>query len=243
MGQGGYGVDQAYLWFKRDGAELEHDVHVVAFITGDFHRMRRDVFHVYPKPVLELRQGELRVANAPVPRSAYSFPWLAQNRRHFEALRTVELIRSGDPGERDGEAGPAGKGRGIVLDDARLRRVTLALFDDLARIARERGTVLVAVHLPTLADHEPNGSTEKWRHVLETELGSRGIPYVDLVPDFRGLPEDQAEALFIAEGDLGVFGATGHYSVEGNHHFAELVGARLAALPEVARRLEAAGAD
>src|SRR6185295_9147020 len=24
MGQGGYGIDQAYLWYKRDGAKLEH---------------------------------------------------------------------------------------------------------------------------------------------------------------------------------------------------------------------------
>src|SRR5262245_25280565 len=28
MGQGGYGVDQAYLWYRRDGAALEHQLHI-----------------------------------------------------------------------------------------------------------------------------------------------------------------------------------------------------------------------
>ena len=35
MGQGGYGLDQAYLWFLRDGAALEHDVHLFSFIAED----------------------------------------------------------------------------------------------------------------------------------------------------------------------------------------------------------------
>src|SRR5207237_1214574 len=30
MGQGGYGVDQAYLWYVRDGRALEHTVQIFA---------------------------------------------------------------------------------------------------------------------------------------------------------------------------------------------------------------------
>ena len=39
LGQGGYGIDQAFLWYKRDGSKLDHDVHIFAFITRDFVRI------------------------------------------------------------------------------------------------------------------------------------------------------------------------------------------------------------
>ncbi len=40
MGQAGYGLDQAYLWYRRDGLALDHQIHVLAFITDDFPRMQ-----------------------------------------------------------------------------------------------------------------------------------------------------------------------------------------------------------
>ena len=68
MGQGGYGIDQIYLWYERDGSRLEHDIHLFTFITADFWRMRHRSFHGYGKPFLTLRDGELAVENVPVPR-------------------------------------------------------------------------------------------------------------------------------------------------------------------------------
>src|SRR5262249_22686948 len=47
MGQGGYGADQAYLWYRRDGLKIDQDVQIFAFITDDFARMRRPVFLGY----------------------------------------------------------------------------------------------------------------------------------------------------------------------------------------------------
>jgi hypothetical protein len=44
MGQGGHGVDQAYLWYKRDGVKLKHDFLLFAFITLDFQRMQQRDF-------------------------------------------------------------------------------------------------------------------------------------------------------------------------------------------------------
>src|SRR5688500_474604 len=49
MGMGGYGVDQSYLWYRRDGITLDHDIHVFAFITSDFHRMQSTRFLGYAK--------------------------------------------------------------------------------------------------------------------------------------------------------------------------------------------------
>jgi len=44
MGQGGYGIDQSYLWWRRDGDSISYDVHLLAVIYDDFHRMRLDRF-------------------------------------------------------------------------------------------------------------------------------------------------------------------------------------------------------
>src|SRR5262244_1013414 len=88
MGQGGYGVDQAYLWYKRDGAKFNHHVHLLAFITGDFSRMKYDSFLGYGKPVLDIENGMLVVKNVPVPRRNYYFPWI----QHLRQLHTVEFL-------------------------------------------------------------------------------------------------------------------------------------------------------
>ena len=67
MGQGGYGVDQAYLWYKRDGRGLDHQAHVFAFITDDLRRMLETDFHGFGKPHLEPGGRECRDAQRPRP--------------------------------------------------------------------------------------------------------------------------------------------------------------------------------
>ncbi|HIE94967.1 MAG TPA: hypothetical protein EYQ83_19660 [Acidobacteria bacterium] len=57
--QGGYGFDQAYLWYKRNSAALDHEIQVFGFITADFERMRSSTFLGYGKPLLELHGGAL----------------------------------------------------------------------------------------------------------------------------------------------------------------------------------------
>jgi hypothetical protein len=76
MGLGGYGVDQAYLWYMRDGTPLDHDLHLFVFLTDDFRRMRSDRFMGYGKPFLDVRDDSLVVANLPVPNTS----WLARRR-------------------------------------------------------------------------------------------------------------------------------------------------------------------
>src|SRR5574341_1408459 len=44
MGLGGYGLDQDYLWYKRDGGRLQHHFTLVAVVTDDFNRMHWDHF-------------------------------------------------------------------------------------------------------------------------------------------------------------------------------------------------------
>jgi hypothetical protein len=92
MGQVGYGVDQAYLWYKRDADDLDVDVHIFAFITHDFMRMQYDKFMGIPRPVVVLEDGKPVVTNVPISQSTYAMPtWLAETLNSAEGLRTVKL--------------------------------------------------------------------------------------------------------------------------------------------------------
>jgi len=88
MGQSAYGVDQAYLWYRRAGASVQHQVHLLAFITDNVNRMRMDEFSGLPKPYLAIQDGTLTVKNVPVPRK-----WLNPWRANLNGLRLLELVR------------------------------------------------------------------------------------------------------------------------------------------------------
>src|SRR3954470_14331191 len=76
LGEGGYGADQAYLRYMRDARDLQHQIHVFAFISNDFVRMEEPVFLGFGKPVLAIDRGELVTRNVPVPSLASKHPWI-----------------------------------------------------------------------------------------------------------------------------------------------------------------------
>jgi hypothetical protein len=94
MGQGGYGVDQAYLWYARDGGKLDHDLVVFAFIATDFDRMLTARFGGrLEKPLLRVADGKLVADNVPVPKSASAGsgrgPRFKQNLALFDLLHRL----------------------------------------------------------------------------------------------------------------------------------------------------------
>src|SRR5439155_1903766 len=91
MGQGGYGVDQAYLWYKRDAAKIGHQAQLLAFVTDDFYRMQSSSFSGYGKPVLEVEDGRLVVKNAPVPRQNSFVLWMRPRIESIRRLRPAEF--------------------------------------------------------------------------------------------------------------------------------------------------------
>ncbi len=68
LGQPGYGVGQSYLRYLRDGAPLDHQIHLFTFVDGDFDRAGRRSHYGYARPLLRLVGDELEVDNVPVPR-------------------------------------------------------------------------------------------------------------------------------------------------------------------------------
>jgi hypothetical protein len=235
MGQGGYGIDQAYLWYRRDGARLDHHAHVFAFVSEDFRRVPQDNLLGYPKPVLAVRGGELLVRNTPVPRRPFYAPWRTALQQITGDLRTAELARRlfAGPGSRAASTRPDAE------DAAATREVVRKIIDGLVDSNRARRSELVLVHLPMHGDYR--GRSDAWRRFAMQEARQRGLPYLDLVAALRRMPAHAVESFFIPEGAIDYRFAAGHLTPKGNEWVAREVYRILAAQPALAARLAGSG--
>jgi len=196
MGQVGYGVDQAYLWYRRDSEGLEVDVHVLSFITHDFLRMQYDEFIGFPRPLMILQDGELVVANAPLRRSAYAMPWLTLFLTRIDQLKTVQLAQMArrkinlEPREVPGAWGA----RGVE----EVKPVLAQLLEDLREYndARSRATVLA--YLPSVEElHQPTPESAAWVSFIESNARRLDVPFINFVSKFAELPAAEATGLFV----------------------------------------------
>lgn len=231
MGQAAYGVDQAYLWYKRDGGKLAHNVQLFAFITSDFDRIRSDNFSGVPKPYLRIEQGALRVENTPVPRWVRPSEMRGRIRVAVQSLRSISLLR------RLVSHGDTSTAREapvqLSLDEA--RAVAARVFEELARLNAERGSTLVLVYLPKSLDSSKR-SADPWRAFVREQAARLGVPVIDLVEDYRKLPAFEGEEMF-----TNPFHPS-HYNPRGNTWAAKLIHDRLVELPAVKAKLAAAEA-
>ncbi len=226
MGQGGYGVDQAYLWYKRDGTKLEHDLHIFAFITDDFERMQSGNFLGYGKPVLAIQDGDLVTGNVPVPRRSFYAPWLNHSLRTLNGLDSIRLSQ-----ELAYRENPAAR----VNDQS--HQVVRAILADLHRLNQSNHSILVLVYLPIEQDYMQDTS-EPWRQFLRVEAAKNDLIYIDLVDEFRQLSPQDVSDLFIAEGVIEHYGGAGHYSEYGNAYIANILYSKLLVVPEIGNKLQ-----
>ncbi len=196
MGMGGFGVDQDYLWYMRDGVELETDLLLFAFIELDFGRMMFDRFLGYPKPLLKMEDGELLVTNVPVPEVF----GLSRFRRFLQMSSLSRLVAGA-------ASDPAPRSIGNSPDSLPFAPVAEHIFLELAKISRERNQDLVLVYLPRFHTlrREPV-PTATW---LEKFTRKEGIHLLNLTEDFRQIPRQQLAGHFRLPDD-------GHYSPRGN---------------------------
>lgn len=231
LGQGGYGIDQAYLWYRRDGLAIGHQIVLFSFIDDDFARMCVDKFNGYAKPLLKATGGGLRIENVPTPvRPAY-VPWLTQNEK---LLRELGLFDSARRMAGWSAADLAGQGT-QRLSIPEMLGTAMAVFEDLRRLAASKGAALVLVYLPRKTDYD----ADIWlRKLLSQELARLGFDYLDMTTSIKDLPNPEVQTLFLSESEVNIPGAAGHYSVKGNAFMARALWERLRALPAIQRLLE-----
>ena len=234
MGQGGYGADQAYLWYKRDGMVLDHDIQILAFIAADFYRMQHAAFRGYGKPKLVLENDRLITTNVPVPRAMVV--WSPRLTRAASALSNLSITRVLRRVFRLDSA--------PVVTQTQLERdeeTTLVLshmLDDLLATNQAKASSLVLAYLPIREEYGADLGAS-WRQFLAEYAREHGILYLDFADDFHRLPPEDIDKFFIARGAIHLPGAAGHYTEAGNAFIADLFYQRLLANPETAAKLHA----
>ncbi len=212
MGQIGYGLDQAFLWYRRDGIRFEHNFHIMSVIFNDFLRMRQDRFEGFGKPTLGLEQGNLVVKNTPVPRLPYRLPWITRNWRLFEKFGFIEAA------ERIFWEFPRGQKVSMIEDDA-MAPVTVAILKELTEINRKKKSRFILAFFPILADLEQDYS-QGWKGFLKQQSEEIGFTFIDLLPAFKRLSPETVRSYYIAEGAIPYPGSAGHYTEAGNRFVA-----------------------
>jgi hypothetical protein len=225
MGQGMYGLDQAYLWYRRDGLRYPHDVQILAITDVMLERATTGTYSGRNKPYFVLERDHLALRNVPVPRQS------TEQLRFVYAARTIE------------ELGLMRLIRGIPMFGGRrtVERAATASFpmfekilDELVAIHARRGSRLVLAWLPTRRDMTP-GSHDAWRGRLAAYARGRGVTFVDLTPAMRALRRDSLDLVWITRVPAGSpTGVPGHYTNLGNRWVARALAGRLATLPEFA---------
>jgi hypothetical protein len=218
MGQGGYGADQVYLWYRRDGLKIDHDIQVFAFITDDFRRMRHDQFLGYAKPWISV---DGKVQNVPVPPASYSLmSWWVRNLPTLDGLRSVEVLQG--VAERLGLRRRSRRTNGEVMTAADSRTVLRWMLEELDRLHRSRGTRLVLMHLPTRYELR-GGQPLEWFDFFRENGARLGLTYLNLFEPFGARGQQAWAELFLAAGEVKHPSAAGHLTAAGNRLVAELL--------------------
>lgn len=202
-GQDQYGVDQSYLRYKRDSANIPHHMAILALTEQAFERAISDNFQGRPKPLLN---ADLQLTNAPVPAASAVTVQEFAAAQTWSDLRLVQwyrLLRGRDPNLIPTQ---------IVDERWPLFERMLTDFDSLSR---SRGGEPVFVYLPTKRDL--SARVDARRKKLEALAAAHHFRFVDLTPRLRVMRKDSIDLAFIsntareaAPGTLGMYSRLGH---------------------------------
>lgn len=222
MGQGGYGVDQAFLWYRRDGVRFAPTIHLFAFIDGDFDRMQTHRFLDHGKPMLLLHDGALDVERAPAERwfwrPSVRVLDIVRRTRSYELFDRVTKKLASPAVEASPDVSRQRQSARLATED-----VALAVFAELRAMAQANGGTAVLVYLPIGVDCllPPGAPTGlDWWRTIGPRARAAGFQIVDLSDRCRRLPAAEQNALFIPSGELQYYAAAGHYTEAGNRFVA-----------------------
>ncbi|HTK49290.1 MAG TPA: hypothetical protein VL328_15035 [Gemmatimonadaceae bacterium] len=226
MGQGMYGLDQAYLWYARDGVPYAHDAQILAITDVMLERSTTGTYSGRNKPYFELDHGRLAARNVPVPRQTTEELRVVYAARAVEDLRLMQLIR---------RIPMFGGRRSVEEASTKSFPIFEKIFDDLRAIHARHGSRLIIVYLPTKRDMRP-GLHDAWRRRIAGYAHGHGVPFFDLTPAMRKLRPDSLDLVWITRVPAGSpTGVPGHYTNLGHLWVARVLADSLATLPEFAR--------
>ena len=228
MGQGGYGIDQSYLWFMRDGIKLRYDLLIFAFISADLTRAISPTFRDYSKPLLSVRDGRIIKNNIPVPRPSFIAQHLPKFESAINSLRVITLAHALLNMLKKSAHDPGSKKKEPVN---RVKKLTSAIFKSLYEYNKQNNRRVLFVYLPTQLEYKENMKTRILRSFLSSQAEENGWLLLDLFDDFRELAPGDIPELFLQRNLPGYKASKGHYTDKGNQYIAELLIKKIADNP------------
>jgi lysophospholipase L1-like esterase len=229
MGQGGYGIDQAYLWFMRDGIKLQYDLLIFAFISADLTRAISSKYRDYPKPLLSVKEGIIIKNNIPVPHPGFTAQHLPKIESAIKSLRVTTLAHALLNILRRSDHAPNTKREETVT---RVKKLTSAIFNSLYDYNKQNQRTILFIYLPTQMDYRNNIRTRIARSFLSSQAEQNRWLFIDLIDDFRSLAPEDVSELFIQRDLPGYKESKGHYTEKGNQYIADLIIKKITGNPE-----------
>ena len=223
VAQQGYGFDQSYLLYRREGARYPHQLQLFVINGSDFERTASTSLNGYPKPGLALENGKLVPTHVPVPQWTGWSRW-TEVPRFLPNLRLMQFIT----------------GRLRMTEASRYERVDAQLWPvldpmlhDLVRLNGERKSVPVLVYVPTVEEFASTARDARRLRLLGSAKAA-GLAAIDLTPGLRALPADSVAWMFLTPNAIPVRGHTGHYNAAGHRWVARQLASQLRELPAAA---------
>jgi len=203
---GGYGVDQAYLWYERD-ATFEHNIQIFAFITEDLYPMTMPHFNGYPKPLLKVEAGVPKPVNTPLPHVEKRPPSKMGFVNNLHLTQIVSAALRKTRASADG-----------ILTEAQWQLFE-AILTELGKLNKRRHSLLCVVYLPQGTDEYFKKRLDRPRERVRKFWERHGFLFIDIIERWQQLPsvENAAEMMQTMNG------REGHYNVAGNRFVATII--------------------
>jgi hypothetical protein len=224
----GYGIDQAFLLYKRASNTLQHNIQLFAFIGDDLSRIETDNYFWIGKPILSLRDGQLVEGNVPVPLHLIRSKIAAWGRMYGDVLRPIRTVEFLSRASDHFHLARAAGSRPSETQE-QWNNVIGTILASLKGLNESKHSTLVLVCLPTESDRQIDTS-QYGRSVVHDEAAKQGILLIDLIDDFQKLHFDQVPRLFIRDENAIYRGEEGHFTVEGNRYIAQEIYSHLVQL-------------
>lgn len=196
MGQGGYSLGQCYLWYLRDGDQLDADALLLAFILDDIWRMGEGrMANGAAAPGFEIRGGQLSVTGQPLPPPIATGEPVVEGGQtmrffvdHCATIRTVQAIAGTEPAAQTGRQEKF--------------KVALRIIAELQQHTEDRDIPLLIVLLPELRELTDFRAAEVYRvasEVLHSFTRDRNLPFLNLYDAFAEIGPDDVGSYFLQE--------------------------------------------
>lgn len=217
LGEVGYGIDQSYLRYQKEGEVIPHSIHIMAFIANDFDRALDDSYLGYSKPYFLISRGELSIQNIPVPKYMNWRRFFILNSDNWSRLHIYRLLQSAAQKFTIHKQSNTDR-------EAKKEELFSLIIEQMVSLTQKRNALPIVVLLPEnhTNDIDPIAYENKYRQLhqlLINRSANAGYLFIDIGEDmFRENPET-FQSFFLP--------IHAHYSPKGHEYVAQTLFTRI----------------